>query len=154
MDDGTTTEDPTTDSDANAEAPDEAVSEPEDLAEESEDRESGTGEPASETGGRSWRDPSLRPDPAQFHRWATGMLTLHYPERDIAWQIDADAALRIIALCADRNDPGLEDELNIGYGYQFPWLVIDRRRLIAATWVPGASVSSDRVTVDPVLTSP
>jgi len=91
--------------------------------------------------------------PARHNRLIPGIVTLEYPERRVKVVCDGEAALRILARCAD-GDRDLEDRLTPGVSSAARgWVVFDPHPLVA-TWLPVfdlADTASEReyAVVDP-----
>jgi hypothetical protein len=82
------------------------------------------------------------------NRSVVGELIVHYPERDITFPCDGDAALRAMRRFAQPDTRHLEDTLDELSNALHIWLAFDRVRPLAMTWLPGVPGSTKAV-IDP-----
>ena len=79
-----------------------------------------------------------------------GILTVHFPERDVEFVVDGTAALRIMAIYAHGIDRG--DRIDPRTSPQHAaWLALDIEKALALTWWPRlpAPASKRRIAIDP-----
>ncbi len=82
------------------------------------------------------------------NRSVVGELIVHYPERDITFPCDGDAALRAMRRFAQHGTRHVEDTLDELSNALHIWLAFDRVRPLAMTWIPGVPGSTKAV-IDP-----
>ena len=94
-------------------------------------------------------------DPASWvspNRLVAGVLTLHYPERDVKTALDGDSALRLLTMFARRREDGLADHLDPDESTaRAGWLVLDLAEVRAMSWWPVTGSKPPRTVIDPPL---
>lgn len=81
-----------------------------------------------------------------------GHLSLHYPSRDVTVLLDGDAAMRLMAMYAQRRERGLADLLDpVLSSAESGWVVLDIDEPLAMSWLPGLPGKRPRTTIDPAL---
>ena len=94
-------------------------------------------------------------DPASWvspNRLVAGVLTLHYPERDVKTALDGDSALRLLTMFARRREDGLADHLDPDESTaRAGWLVLDLSEVRAMSWWPVTRSKPPRTVIDPPL---
>ncbi|OIQ85807.1 hypothetical protein GALL_323560 [mine drainage metagenome] len=78
-----------------------------------------------------------------------GLLTLHYPARDVKLIVDGDAALRILSMFHQRSDKRWTDHLDPRWSSAASgWVVLDLGEPLAMSYMP-MSEPRERTVVDP-----
>ena len=81
-----------------------------------------------------------------------GILTAHFPERDVDLVLDGPSALRLLAIYAhgigrgDRIDPLISPSWAM-------WVAVDLERAMALSWWPRLPKAKTRVAIDPPLSA-
>lgn len=92
-------------------------------------------------------DPTIR----RFNMTIAGVVTLHYPARDVAIQVDGDAGLRLLAMFQRRSDARWKDHLDPRWALATNgWLVLDLTQPLAISYLP-LGQPNERTAIDPVL---
>lgn len=80
-----------------------------------------------------------------------GLLTLHYPARDVKLIVDGDAALRILSMFHQRSDKRWTDHLDPRWSSAASgWVVLDLGEPLAMSYMP-MSEPRERTVVDPLV---
>ncbi len=81
-----------------------------------------------------------------------GMLTLHYPARDVEVFLDGDSAVRLLTIFKRRHEGELADPLNPYLSSaDAGWVVADLLQAppLAMSWMPGLPTLHQRTAMDP-----
>jgi hypothetical protein len=80
-----------------------------------------------------------------------GRVVLHYPSRDVTFDdVDGDAAMRILSLCAGTVGAQEMDDLHpMLSSARALWMVFDERSPLAVTWTPHPLATRTKATIDP-----
>lgn len=83
------------------------------------------------------------------NRLVYGRVVVHFPERDVEFVLDGDAALRLMAIHARRDRPWMDDRLRPESSKAANlWISLDVQRALAMTWIPTLKERS-LTTIDP-----
>lgn len=78
-----------------------------------------------------------------------GVLSLHYPARDVRIPVDGDSAMRILTMFKTRSDVRWKDDLDPRWSSAaFGWLVLDLQQLLAMSYYP-QTPQRERTAIDP-----
>lgn len=79
----------------------------------------------------------------------SGVLTLHYPARDVRVIVDGDAAMRLLAMFRARSDEHWKDSVDPRWSSAASgWLVLDLPELLAMSYAP-LERQRERTAIDP-----
>jgi hypothetical protein len=85
----------------------------------------------------------------QLNQDFLGVLTVHFPERDVKLIFDGDSALRLLTMFKDRTDRKWKDQLDPTTSLAHSgWCVLDLRLPLAISWAPIGS-EPPRTAIDP-----
>lgn len=85
--------------------------------------------------------------PEKRNRFIPGTLTVHYGQRDVAFPMDGESALRMLAVLAGTSND--VDEIRRSSDALRGWLMIDRNEVLGAQWTPAEATVPRRPTMDP-----
>lgn len=85
--------------------------------------------------------------PEKRNRFVPGTLTVHYAQRDVAFPMDGESALRMLAVLAGNSND--VDEIRRSSDALRGWLMIDRTEVLGAQWAPAEATVPRRPTMDP-----
>jgi hypothetical protein len=78
-----------------------------------------------------------------------GVLTVHFPERDVKVIFDGDAAIRLLTMFKERTDRKWKDQLDPTTSLAHNgWFVLDLRLPLAISWAP-MGAEPPRTAIDP-----
>lgn len=122
--------------------------------EESNGEELEVGEDEAGPSTESPVEPSGPRSLVEVNRLTHGVVTLHYPSRDVEVPLDGDSALRLLTAFRRSDDLGLGDRLDPEASAAFTgWLVLDiasDEAPLAISWMPQLT-REQRMAIDPPL---
>ncbi len=78
-----------------------------------------------------------------------GLLSLHYPARDVRIPVDGDSAMRILTMFKTRSDARWKDDLDPRWSSAASgWVVLDLQQLLAMSYYP-QTPPLERTAIDP-----
>lgn len=78
-----------------------------------------------------------------------GVLSLHYPARDVRIPVDGDSAMRILTMFKTRSDARWKDDLDPRWSSAASgWVVLDLQQLLAMSYYP-QTPPLERTAIDP-----
>ena len=79
----------------------------------------------------------------------SGLLSLHYPARDVRIPVDGDCAMRMLTMFKTRTDARWHDDLDPRWSSAASgWVVLDLEQLLAMSYYPQRP-QGDRTALDP-----